>query len=76
MNDAFAEVKAQIENENTLDEEVTHDRWEAGDPCGRDGCGYPTIERHFPKPESEVPDHESYSEYEFVCPTHGIRATR
>ena len=76
-NDAFADLKAEIENKDTLEPEQAGDQWESGDVCGKNGCEKTVHTNHFPRdPNSEVPPHDSYSEFEFVCVHHGIVATR
>jgi len=73
---SFDDLKAEIENRDTLTEDTASDQWRDGDVCGKNGCerDVHTLE-HGPHPEN-CPPHPDASEIEFVCLHHGILASR
>jgi hypothetical protein len=73
---ALDEFESQTDSDESHDAHDADDDWSEGDVCGQGGCEKEVHERHFPRdPDSDVPAHESYSEFEYVCVHHGIVAT-
>ena len=73
---SFNDLKAEIENRDTLTEDSASDQWSDGDVCGENGCERHvfTLE-HGPHP-TDCPPHPDANEIEFVCIDHGIVASR
>lgn len=74
---SFDDLKAEIENRDSLSEDNASDQWREGDVCGENGCERDVHTLKHPRdPETTVPAHPDANEIEFVCIDHGIVASR
>jgi hypothetical protein len=73
----FDEFKAELANEETLEEEQVSDQWCEGDVCGENGCEESVHEVSHPRDaQIDAPAHPEAPETEFVCVHHGVVAKR